>query len=113
VNTMTLEERAAALAEFPQLQRLADLRDAGWAFFPTVLDAQIVHIYGMRTWPEGWADVICIRGTTDAAALRSDYTGSVTWQRDGTLTDVIDGLIALPAPDDRLAPRLVIGQAPM
>jgi hypothetical protein len=32
VETVTLQEHAAALAEFPALQRLIDLRGAGWIF---------------------------------------------------------------------------------
>jgi hypothetical protein len=106
-------EQAAALSEFPELQRLIDMRDAGWMFLPTIEDGQVVEVHGVRTWPEGWADAIRVRYTTDAAGLRNDYTGGISWRLEGTLAEVIDGLIALPAPSDRLAPRLVIGRGPM
>jgi hypothetical protein len=106
-------EQAAALTEYPELQRLIDLRGAGWMFLPTVVDGELVEVHGVRTWPEGWADALRVRYTTDAAGLRNDYTGGVTWQREGTLAEVIDGLIALPAPSDRLAPRLVIARRPL
>jgi hypothetical protein len=103
---------AAALAEFPELQHLIDLRDAGWVFLPTSIDGHLVQLQAVRTWPEGWADAVHIRYVTDAAGLRTNYTGEVTWQREGTLSEVINGLIALPAPSDRLAPRLVIARGP-
>lgn len=106
-------EQAAALTEYPELQRLIDLRGAGWMFLPTVVDGELVEVHGVRTWPEGWADALRVRYTTDAAGLRNDHTGGVTWQREGTLTEVIDGLISLPAPGDRLAPRLVIARRPL
>jgi hypothetical protein len=110
---MTPEDQAAALAQFPELQRLIDLRDAGWLFLPTIADGEVIQVHGVRTWPEGWADAVRVRYTTDAAGLRNDHTGGVTWQREGTLTEVVDGLIALPAPSGRLAPRLVIARGPM
>ncbi len=49
---------------------------------------------------------------TNAAGLRMDYTGGLLWQLDGTLMEVVDGLLALPAPSHPLAPRLVRGRAP-
>lgn len=109
---MTPVKQAAALAEFPELQRLIDLRESGWLFFPTVADRQVVEVRGVRTWPDGWADALRIRYVTDAAGIRSDYTGAVTWEQEGTLTEVIDGLIALPVPDDRVAPRVATGRGP-
>lgn len=97
----------SSLAEFPELQRLVDLRDAGWQFFPHTRDGQLVQIDGVRTWPGGHADAIRVRYTTDAAALRTDPFGGVVWQLDGTLVEVVDGLLGLPAPDAPGAPRLV------
>jgi hypothetical protein len=106
-------EQAAALSAFPELQRLIDLRDAGWMFLPTIEDGQLVEVHGVRMWPEGWADAIRVRYTTDAVGLRNDHAGGITWHLEGTLAEIVDGLIALPAPSDRLAPRLVIGRGPM
>ncbi len=104
---------SAAVSAFPALQRLIDLRDGGgWLWLPTVVDGRMVEIHGVRTWPQGWADALRVRSATDAAALRNDHTGGIVWQRDGGLMDVVDALVALPAPGDRLAPRLVIGRAP-
>ncbi|WP_297538039.1 hypothetical protein [Amycolatopsis sp.] len=111
---MTPQEHSAALAEFPELLRLIDLHDAGWMFLPTLdSEGQVVEMHGVRTWPEGWADALRVRYTTDARGLRTDHTGGITWQRDGTLNEIVDGLITLPAPSDRLAPRLVVAQTSM
>jgi len=66
-------------------------------------------VHGVRTWPGGSADAIRVRYTTDAKGLRVDYVGGVVWGCEGTLDDVLDGLIALPAPDEPGAPRLVKG----
>jgi hypothetical protein len=105
-------EHDAVLAEFPELQRLVELRNAGWIFLPTVVARCVVQVHGVRTWPGGWADALRVRYTTDAAGLRNDHTGGITWQLEGTLMEVVDGLLTLPPPDDRLAPRLVVGKAP-
>ncbi|HEX7659718.1 MAG TPA: hypothetical protein VF444_09570 [Pseudonocardiaceae bacterium] len=72
----------------------------------------MVEVHGVRPWPQGWADALRVRYTTDAAAVRCDHTGAITWRAEGTLTDVIAGLISLPAPGDRLAPRLAIASSP-
>ncbi|MFI6098161.1 hypothetical protein ACIA8G_21585 [Lentzea sp. NPDC051213] len=108
---MNAAELSAALVEFPDLQRLIDLRDVGWIFLPTIVDDQVVEVHAVRTWPEGWADALRVRYTTDARGVRTDYSGGITWQQDGTLGEIIDELIALPAPNERLAPRLVVGRA--
>jgi hypothetical protein len=99
----------AALRAFPEIQCLIDLRDSGWAFLATELDGEVIEVHGVRTWPGGWADAIRVRYTTEAKGLRTDCAGGIVWGREGTLDDVLDGLIALPAPDERGAPRLVKG----
>ena len=101
-----------ALTEFPELRRLIDLKQTGWVFLPTAVDGEVIEIHGVRVWPEGWADALRVRYTTDAAAVRCDHSAAITWQRECTLTEVVDGLICLPAPGDRLAPRLAIAAGP-
>jgi hypothetical protein len=114
VDAVTPQEHAAALAEFPALQRLIDLRDAGWIFLPTLDDnGTVIEVHSVRTWPGGWADALRVRYTTDARGLRTDHTGGITWQQDGTLDEIVDELISLPAPSDRNAPHLVIAQTPI
>lgn len=73
----------------------------------------MVQVNGLREWPGGWVDALRVRYVTDAAGLRSDHAGGVTWQREGTLVEVVDGLISLPMPGERTAPRLVIAHAPV
>jgi hypothetical protein len=108
----TIYGRDAALREFPELQHLADLRDADWNFLPTLVDGKLIEVHGFLTWPRGWADAVRVRYTTDAAGLRIDCDGGITWTREGTLAEVVQGLISLPAPGDRLAPGLVFASAP-
>ncbi len=107
---MTTE--GAALAEFPELRRLVDLRNAGWRFVPVSADGELVEVRGVRAWPEGWADAIVVRFTNDAAGLRCDPSGGVVWERAGNLADVVDGLLTLPVPSDPAAPRLVLRRSP-
>ena len=107
------EVEAAALAEFPELQRLIDLREAGWVFLPGFADGELTEVRGVHTWPGGWAEAIRVRYTTDAAALRIDHDGGVVWQREGTLCEVADGVLALPPPSAPGAPRLVIATGPL
>lgn len=102
----------AAVAAFPELQRLIDLREGSWTWLPSIRDGDLVEVHGVRTWPGGWADAVRVRYVTDAKGLRTDYTGGVVWSLEGTVAEVLDGLITLPAPNDRGAPRLVKGSAP-
>ena len=104
---MTSSQREA-LAEFPELRRLIDLRTAGWVFLTSSVDGEMTEVRGVRMWPQAWADALRVRYTSDAVAVRCDHSGAITWRAEGTLTEVVDGLISLPTPGDRLAPRLAI-----
>ncbi|SES45407.1 hypothetical protein SAMN04487818_11577 [Actinokineospora terrae] len=42
-----------ALAAYPELQHLIDLRDTGWTFHVAVNGGHITQIYGHRYWPHG------------------------------------------------------------
>lgn len=98
-----------AIAAFPELAQLADLREAGWTFTVTAESGQLVDVRGVVVWPGGWADALKVRAPTDAAGVRVDQDGGVVWRREGGLVEVLDGLLELPLPGDRLAPRLVRG----
>jgi len=102
----------AALAEFPELRRLVDLRNAGWQFMPVSAEGELVEVRGLRAWPDRWLDSIVVRFTTDAAGLRCDAAGGVVWERVGNLDYVVEGLLTLPAPGDPTAPRRVLRHAP-
>jgi hypothetical protein len=105
---------AVKAAELPELHKLARLRDTGWHFLPvTDADGDLVEVRGVRTWPDSAsADAVLIRYLTDAAGLRVDHDGGVVWHLEGGLAEVIDGLLALPAPGFSGAPRLVRGTSP-
>lgn len=108
-----------AWAEFPELRRLADLRNAGWRLF-AVKDAEgtVTRIDGLFVWPDlvypdaDWVDTVMVLSATDAKALRANPDDEVVWTREGTLEDVVDGLLQLPPPGEPGAPRLVRGAAP-
>lgn len=104
---------SAALSTYPELRRLIDLRLVGWAFLPVVVCGDVVQLNGFRVWNTGEVDAIRVLSPTDANGLRTltDESG-IVWERSGTVDDVVAGLLALPAPDEPHAPRLVRGAAP-
>jgi hypothetical protein len=102
----------AAIAAFPELACLLDLVKSGWRFTSVLNNGEVTSVHGLRVWPQGWADAIGVLYTTDSQGLRANHAGDVVWKREGGLVDVVTGLLELPAPDERLAPRLAIGVAP-
>jgi hypothetical protein len=105
----------AAVAAFPELGRLVELKTgSGWVFHPVVMDGEIVLLAGWRVWlAGGWSDAIAIRDRGDAKAYRCDAEGGEVWEREGSLVEVTDALIELPAPDEPGAPKLVKGRRPV
>lgn len=104
---------ATAVAAFPQLQALIELRNAGWTLRPVLDDNhEVTVVQGFRVYPHGWVDAIGVRYTTDAQALRCDPDGGVVWKRTGGLVEVFDALRELPCPRMGNAPQLVIGTGP-
>jgi hypothetical protein len=109
---LTTADRAA-LAAYPQLERLISLRDGGgWFFQPVQVQGELELLTGWRRWPDGWSDAIAIRDLGDARAFRCDPLGGEVWKREGGLVEVIDGVVELPAVDDPRAPQLVKARAP-
>lgn len=103
----------AAVRRFPELHRLITLRNGGgWFFRPFLVRGELELVAGARLWPDGWSDAIAIRDIRDTCAFRCDPAGGAVWNRDGGLTEVVDGLVELPAPDEPGAPRLVKARAP-
>ncbi len=109
---------AQAVWLYPCLKKLALLPDAGWRFLPIEGDEKTAVLEGFKAWPAGWRDCIRVREENDALGLRirvpSDRHTSpeITWEYSGTLDEVCQELLALPAPETRHAPNLVIGSAP-
>ncbi|HEX9338260.1 MAG TPA: hypothetical protein VF892_20345, partial [Pseudonocardiaceae bacterium] len=95
---------------FPELAELITIRDAGWTFLPLRRDeaGRPDELDGFREWPGGWIDALRVRSGTDAMALRRAPGGpmAIVWELAGSLSDVVAGLLALPAPDQPTAPRL-------
>ena len=101
-----------AVARYPGLRRLISLRDErGWRFMLRRHHGTLDLLVGYHVWPNGWSDAMAIAAEDDARAYRCDAAGGEVWGREGSLSDVLDGLFELPAPDQPLAPRLVRGAA--
>jgi hypothetical protein len=109
----TNDREREALAAHPDLHRLAALRDqGGWRFLHREDGAgNIERTTGYSVWPDGSTDVLEFTGPTDARACRTDCDGSIVWSSSGRLLDVINGLLELPPPGARNAPRLASGSA--
>ena len=95
---MTISAEREALASYPELARLADLRAAGWLFMPVDEDGELVELRGVKLWPSGWVDTMALRDVDEAAALRCDPDGCPSWRCGGTLIDIVEALFALPVP---------------
>lgn len=116
---MTPLTAAEAVQLFPSLRHLLLLREAGWVFFPVEgpdTDGSVLD--GAKVWPRGWRDCIRMKDETDTLGLRMHVAvdkhaeNEIVWERSGTLEDLVAEFLAMPTPEDRLAPNLVIGSAP-
>jgi hypothetical protein len=110
-NVMTESDRRA-VALYPELQRLIDIRELGWVFRVEPA-GQLIVVKGLYLHTVGmvyWADMLEIRALTDAAAVRLNPDREVVWNVTGSLVDIIDGLCQLPHPSSPGAPRLVLGR---
>ncbi|ROP40717.1 hypothetical protein [Saccharothrix texasensis] len=103
---------AEIVKAYPVLRYLVDLREGGWRFLP--IEPGRDQIDGYRQWPGPWRDGIRFQDEDDALGLRLrlDDGVRITWERTGTLAEVVNELLILPAPDSRLAPRLAKGHGP-
>ena len=61
-------------------------------------DGDPTELRGLKIWSSSWVDALLLRDVDDAAALRCDPDGHTTWQYEGSLTEVVEALLALPAP---------------
>jgi hypothetical protein len=109
---MTESDRRA-VALYPELRKIVDIRGIGWTFqLVTGDDGGITAVKGMFLHRVGlvyWADLLQIRDSTDAAAVRLNPDRLPVWQVTGTMVDAIDGLVQLPHPASPFAPRLILG----
>lgn len=101
-------EEIGLLHKYPAIRRVLLLRDDGdWRFRWSRVSGELGLLAGVRLWADGWHDAMAILDVHDAKAFRCDHAGGEVWCAEGTLTDVLDGLVDLPAPDHPSAPRLV------
>ena len=108
---MSVDTQEAALAAYPQLQRIIAMRAAGWRF-SLVSHEGIIQVKGIYVWHTTslpWGDMFQIRNIDDAAAVRLNAMKEMVWKYEGDMTGAIDALLELPHPDQQNAPRLVIG----
>ncbi|GAA3561415.1 hypothetical protein GCM10022222_51500 [Amycolatopsis ultiminotia] len=103
----------AAFVEFPELRHLPDPRRAGWLFVTeTEHDGEIAGVMAAERWPEGSADVFAFKGLCNAMGLHRAPDHSLRRERSGGIAEVVDALLALPAPTDRLAPSRALRRGP-
>jgi len=106
------EAKKAALRQYPEFAwTLIPAIESGWKFVPPAARG-FDDLRGFRLWNDDWADAVRIRSDRDVYGLRIDPDAMRVWYREGTLTEVMRGLLELPPPHDPRAPRLVIGHAP-
>lgn len=109
---MTTIAEAEALRLFPELKELVTIRRAGWVFRPVGNREvqELVGIVGSLT-RQRYTDALWIydRSTViGVRVLQPEYGGGCVWRKDsGDLQEIVQELLALPEPDDRMAPRLV------
>lgn len=113
MNDAMRHNALVALTAHPELRGLVELMRRGWQIVPLLDElGQVVEIQGTKGWPGSLhVDVIRIRDRDDVQGLRSDgeQPPRLLWVRHGALDEVVDDLLALPAPGTRAAPQLAAG----
>lgn len=101
-----------AVRRYPRLRDVLTLMELDWKFISHEdTDGRPTHLDGFLCWPDGvTTDALSVHSETNAFGVRTLGTaGDIVWKRTGGLSEVIDGLLELPAPHEPNAPRLVIG----
>ncbi|SHF85095.1 hypothetical protein [Streptoalloteichus hindustanus] len=104
-----------AVEAFPELGHLIALRNLGWRFLPPLVrNGQPVEVDGFWEWPDGHRDVIGVRFSSEVLGLRmtGDDPPSLVWEKTSSLIEVVQWLLTLPPPGDRLTPNLTRATAP-
>lgn len=99
-----------AVRRYPRLRDLQTLMDLDWRFIHHEdPDGKPLHLDGFLCWPDGvTTDALSVHSETNAFGVRTIGESDIVWQLIGTLPDVIEGLLQLPAPHEPNAPHLVI-----
>jgi hypothetical protein len=100
-----------ALRRYPELQDLITAREAGWNFRPIQGDnGELEGVAGSYSRQQ-YTDAIFIFDRTNVSAARvldDAYGGGCVWSKEGSdLQEIVQELLALPEPGQRLAPTLV------
>lgn len=87
------------------------MRQAGWIFRPVgSRDSELIGIVGSFS-RERYTDALWIYSRHDVVGVRvldDEFGGGTVWLKDsGDLQEVVQELLALPEPGERLAPSLV------
>src|SRR5688572_29580173 len=108
-----------AVRIFPELQHLLLLGQAGWTWLPVEGAALAEAVLdGAKSWPHGWRDCIRVKELHEVLGLRIHVStdehveSAIVWERTGSLEEIVGEFLAMPAPESRSAPNLVIGSAP-
>jgi len=100
------------LRRYPELHELVTVREAGWFFRPIMSEhAELEGIVGSYSRAQ-YTDALWIYDRSKVIGIRvldERYGGGTVWVKDsGDLQEVVQELLALPEPGQRLAPHLVI-----
>jgi hypothetical protein len=114
MNPMTAAvDTATALRLYPSLAGLVAIMGHGWRF-SCVRDEHrvVIEMRGFKQHAAGQVETIGIWSETNCHALRGIPGEGAVWEMTGALTDVVNGLLNLPAPGAPNAPTLIRARAP-
>jgi hypothetical protein len=111
--TAASEQLRDALSGPPELRQLWRLltnpaADPPWRFLDLREISTPPQLGFARRWAVGWLDILLITHQEGAIVTRYNPDRAPVWTHEGTLADVLAEIEVLPAPETRLAPRLVI-----
>lgn len=102
---------ADALACYPELHHVVTIREAGWRFQQLSVDEDSALVCYFN-WPH-YIDAVWIFDRHHCLGIRSvddapGAPGGTVWLYEGSLADVIQEVLTLPAPDEPQAPSLIL-----
>lgn len=82
---------------YPELQCLIDMVDSGWEFVHRISETFcLVRLDAACYWPT-CVDGLKVFDRYNAVAVRWAWDGHELWRSEGSLADVVEGLLSLPA----------------
>lgn len=98
-----------AIALWPELADLRHLDGWAWQRGDGVGALGEVGLCGYRQISPLWIEVLWIFGPDDAHAVRCMIDGPSTWEREGTVAELLLTLARLPRPGQPGAPLIGVG----